>query len=268
MSNPIKAEWTSPDGQHRLILGDCLEILQTLEPGSVDAILADPPYSSGGFTRSDRTADPSEKYVQTGVEIIRHSFSGDNRDGRSWCYWSALWISAGYRAVRMGGKCLMFCDWRQLPLASDAIQAGGFVWRGIIAWDKGQGARAPHTGYHRHQCEYVVWGTVGVSVPDSHGGPWPGCYQIPVLQSDKHHLTGKPTELMLQLVETFPQDAVILDPFAGSFTVAVACSRTGRRSISIEIEERYFRIGIDRMERELKRHPLLEPVRHVQKSLL
>jgi DNA modification methylase len=52
---------------------------------------------------------------------------------------------------------------------------------------------------------------------------------------------------------------VILDPYAGSCTVAVACSRIGRRSISIEIEERYFRIGIERMEREAARHPLLEP---------
>jgi site-specific DNA-methyltransferase (adenine-specific) len=30
----------------------------------------------------------------------------------------------------------MFTDWRQLPLATDALQAGGFIWRGLIAWDK------------------------------------------------------------------------------------------------------------------------------------
>ena len=83
-----------------LHLGESLRVLQTIESASVDALIADPPYSSGGFTRSDRTGDPSKKYVNTGTEIIRGSFSGDNRDGRSWCYWMALWLSEAARIIR------------------------------------------------------------------------------------------------------------------------------------------------------------------------
>lgn len=52
-----------------LILGDCLPIMQDMPSGSIDAVIADPPYSSGGFTRSDRGADPAAKYVQTGIEL-------------------------------------------------------------------------------------------------------------------------------------------------------------------------------------------------------
>ena len=228
---------------YELHCGDCLEMLRSIPSGSVDAVITDPPYSSGGFTRSDRTADPAAKYVSTGVEIIRESFTGDNRDGRSWCYWMALWLSECHRIVKPSGYALIFCDWRQLPLASDALQAGGFVWRGVVSWDKGEAARAPHTGYFRHQCEYVVWGTKGVSVPAAHGGPFPGSLRYPVLQADKHHMTGKPTDLMRQLVQCVPSGSVVLDPFMGSGTTGVACVLEGRNFIGGELGAHYFAIA-------------------------
>jgi len=43
----------------------------------------------------------------------------------------------------------------------------------------------------------------------------------------------------------------ILDPFMGSGTTGVACIRTGRRFIGIEIEPRYFDISVKRIEAEL-----------------
>ena len=105
--------------------------------------------------RGDRTAKPSQKYVHTRVAVRRPEFAGDNRDARSWAHWCALWLGLCLRIVRPGGYALLFTDWRQLPAATDALQAGGWVWRGVIAWDKGLASRIPHTGYFRHQCEYV-----------------------------------------------------------------------------------------------------------------
>jgi DNA modification methylase len=58
----------------------------------------------------------------------------------------------------------------------------------------------------------------------------------------------------------------ILDPFMGSGTTGVACLRTGRRFIGIEIEPRYFDIAVKRIEAELNRHPLLEPKQNVHKQ--
>ena len=230
-----------------LYQGEALATLQTLPDNAVDALMTDPPYSSGGFTRGDRNQDPGDKYVQDGVGIIRPSFTGDNRDGRSWCYWCALWLSECARIVKPGGYALMFTDWRMLPLATDALQAAGWLWRGIIAWDKGQAARAPHKGYFRHQCEYIVWGTRGQCAQATHAGPWPGCYRVPVLQADKHHMTGKPTALMAALCECVPPGAAVLDPFAGSGTTLVAAAGSGRRAIGIEKESEYCRITVDRL---------------------
>jgi DNA modification methylase len=60
-----------------------------------------------------------------------------------------------------------------------------------------------------------------------------------------------------------PDSSAILDPFAGSFTTAVACIRTGRKFIGIEKERRYFDIGLERCRKEVERLALFEPVPQV-----
>ena len=221
---------------------DCLDVLPTLEPGSVDAVITDPPYSSGGMTRGDRMQTTSTKYVQTGSERFRGAdFAGDNRDQRSWDYWCRLWLAQSLIATRPGGYLLAFSDWRQLPTLTDAVQAAGWVWRGILSWNKGPSARAAAAHYFRHQCEYVVWATRGASPPGEGWPPegegcYPGSYDVPVNQADKHHQVGKPTKLMRELLRCVPPNATVLDPFAGSGTTLVACAIEGRRCIGVELD--------------------------------
>lgn len=43
-------------------------------------------------------------------------------------------IEACQRVLNPGEYFMMFSDWRQLPLMSDAVRAGGVVWRGVVAW--------------------------------------------------------------------------------------------------------------------------------------
>lgn len=133
-------------------------------------------------------------------------------------------------------------------MATDAIQFAGAVWRGVIAWDKTEGSRAPHTGYFRHQAEYLVWGTKGSCARQPGRGPFPGAFRVPVKQSDKHHITGKPTALMTSLVEVVPEGSTVLDPFMGSGTTGVACRNTGRNFIGIEASEAYYKIAKQRIQ--------------------
>lgn len=102
------------------------------------------------------------------------------------------------------------------------MQIGEIVWRSVIAWDKLKSSRAPHTGYFWYQCEYIVWGIKDNCPKAEHAGPYPGCFRFPVKQSDKFHLTGKPMQLMEQLVSIVPEGHIVLDPFAGSGTMFVA----------------------------------------------
>lgn len=232
----------------RVYVREAMKALQELPDGSVDLVMTDPTYSSGGLMRSDRVVAVAGKYCQDDDARGRISFSGDNRDGRSWCYWMALWLSEAMRVLREGGYVGIFADWRQAPYGTDSIQAGGLVWRGTAVWDKGESARAPHKGYFRHQAEYVIWGTKGPLKPATHGGPWPGVYRFPVLQGDKHHITGKPTELMRALVQCVPPGSVVLDPFAGSGTTVLAAELEGRRGVGFELVPENVAIAMSRLE--------------------
>lgn len=226
--------------------GEALACLSRLPDESVDAVVTDPPYSSGGLSLADRSADPVKKYAQNGRS--KHAtFHGDNRDGRSWGFWSTLWLAECNRVVRAGGYAMVFTDWRMLPTATDALQAGGFIWRGIIAWDKGEGARAPHTGYARHQCEYVVWGTKGPCPKAPGRGPLRGCFRVPVRRTEKFHLTGKPVPLMRELLGLLPAGARVVDPFAGSGSTGVACVERKLHFLGFELSSHYVGVANERI---------------------
>lgn len=237
-------------GNATIYRGDCLQVLAQLGQ-QVDALITDPPYSSGGLMRSDRMQTPSNKYIQGGsAQLAAHNinFSGDNRDQRSWAFWVSCWVSAARQALRPGGYAMVFTDWRQLPTLTDAFQAGGLVWRGLVPWDKTDASRAPHKGYFRHQCEYVVWGSNGHLPISKHGGPWPGIVRERVDHRKKFHMTGKPLELMSTLVQPVPPGGLILDPFMGSASTGVAALQAGYRFIGIEQDQHYFDVATSRLE--------------------
>ncbi len=132
--------------------GDALILLRELTDESVDLVLTDPPYSSGGMFRGDRAGrTTNEKYVQTGTFAERVDFDGDSRDQRGFLAWASLWLAECWRATKVGGSCLVFTDWRQLPTLTDAVQAGGWIWRGIVVWDKTAATR-PRSGFSARHC--------------------------------------------------------------------------------------------------------------------
>jgi site-specific DNA-methyltransferase (adenine-specific) len=121
------------------------------------------------------------------------------------------------------------------------------VWRGIITWDKTEGAR-PTKGGFRNQAEYIVWGTKGKLETYEDSPYLPGVFRQVVLQADKHHLTGKPTNLMRELVRVVPAGGVVLDPFMGSGTTGVACVQMGLSFIGVEQNAVYQQIARWRIE--------------------
>lgn len=241
-------------GDCRLILGDCLEILPTLK--GVDHLITDPPYSSGGMVRGDRMGKTSAKYQSTEHRGLYAEFTGDNRDQRSFGYWSALWLGAALRVTRPAGLSVLFTDWRQLPTVTDAMQAGGWVWRGIAVWDKTEAAR-PQKGRYRNQSEYMVWGSNG---PLREDGPCaPGVFRYSVNSEQKHHITGKPTMLMADVMQLTQPGETILDCFMGSGTTGIACARMGRKFVGIELDPTHFETSCRRIEEAYKQPSLFVP---------
>lgn len=235
----------------RLYQGDCLDLLSGLrsDPSSqFDAVITDPPYCSGAGNKAALQADVTTKYVYGKTNKVRPTFTGDARDPRSFQFWCTLWLSLARSHCREGAYCLSFIDWRQLPIMTDILQAAGFSWKGICPWDKGRGTRAPHKGYFRHQAEYITWGTLGKVPRPTDRGPYDGVYRYPVKQSDKHHVTGKPTPLLCDLIEPIEPGGLILDPFAGSGTTGVAAMQKGRRAILFEQSTEYCDVAASRLE--------------------
>ncbi|WP_133125212.1 DNA-methyltransferase, partial [Xanthomonas citri] len=135
---------------------------------------------------------------------------------------------------------------RQLPLTTDALQIAGFTWRGITVWDKTEGVR-PQLGRFRNQAEYIVWGSKGNMPLDRRAPVLPGVIREPVRKADKHHLTGKPTELMRQLVRICESGGRVLDPFAGSGTTLVAAELEGYCWTGVEKTEHYATVASGRI---------------------
>lgn len=240
--------WQSSDGAIVLYCGDSLDVLRTLTAASVHAVITDPPYSSGGQFRGDRTQSTTAKYVSSDSE--RKSlpdFTGDNRDQRSFGYWCALWLSEARRAAVLGAPIVQFTDWRQLPTTTDAVQAGGWVWRGVGVWSKK--TFRPSMGRFASAAEFFVWGSNGPMEEREDIGCLPGVIHAGLKHEERdQHVTVKPTEVMSQIVRICPAGGVVLDPFAGSGSTLVSASLQGRRAIGIEMCEAYAEQTAKRLE--------------------
>ena len=232
---------------NKLHQGDCLPFLESLPSDSVDALITDPPYASGGLHIGSRQGSTGAKYMQSGSLGKFPDFDGDHRDQRSHLRWSVMWLSECHRILKRGAAVCLFTDWRQLPTTTDALQAAGFTWRGIAVWDKTEGTR-PTMGRYRAQCEYIVWGSKG-NMPLERGvGVLPGAYRQVVKNADKHHMTGKPVELMRQVNRICVPGGTILDPFAGSGSTLVAAALDDYQWIGCELSPHYSDVTNARLE--------------------
>ena len=235
MTEEIGAAW-------RMVKGDSLIALRDMPDESVDAVITDPPYSSGGKARAVK-APTSEKYTSLEFpEII-----GDARDQRSLLAWCSIWMAECLRVCRSGGVIASFTDWRQFPTMSDAIQAGGWVWRGSATWCKPSGSCRSFAGRITQASEYVLWGTKG-AMPIEDGVPPISGYWVerPPLR-EREHMTEKPIGVMRDLAKLCVPGGVILDPFAGSATTGVAALLEGRRFLGVETSAEYFPIACRRL---------------------
>jgi site-specific DNA-methyltransferase (adenine-specific) len=251
--NPAMSEPYYQDDSVTIYHGETLNVLASFEPMEIAAVIADPPYSSGGAFRADRQGDATSKYGgwtsrdkngTTHTHVGEYgTFGGDSRDQRGYFAWSALWLSQTWRIAKPTAQVFTFTDWRQLPVTTDAIQAGGWTWRGLCVWDKGIGR--PMKGRFRNHLEYIVWGSHG-AMPEADN-----VYPSTLLKHappgrERTHVTQKPEGLLHELISISP-DGLVLDPFMGSGTTLRAAKNLGRQAIGIEIDERYCETAADRM---------------------
>lgn len=241
------ADRESQDLVHTLHHGDALAILPALPSDSVHAVITDPPYNSGGRTASERRSQTARaKYVSSDAQHTLPDFTGDNRDQRSYLTWLSLVLGACLRVAVDGAHLLVFTDWRQLPVTSDAVQVAGWTWQGTLVWHKP--VSRPRRGGFKAASEYIVWATNGQFDADRELY-LPGLFTASQPRgANRQHITQKPVEGLLdQLVTVCPAGGTVLDPFAGSGSTGVAALASGRSFVGIELSDRYHEVAAKRL---------------------
>ena len=240
-------------GDCRLILGDCLEVMPTL--GLVDAVVTDPPYSSGGFTQS-----AISKAAGQGLrsETIRKEgwFAGDAMTAAGAAFLLRELALHCYRKTGPKSTLTVFTDWRVVALNAPAIESALWRFQNLLAWDKGSAGLG--SGF-RAQHELAMHFSKGA--PDYFSASYGNVLKARRVPADnKWHGCEKPIELLASIVETVaPHKGAVLDPFMGSGTTLVACAKLGRKGIGIEIDPDYFEIACKRVEEAYRQPDLFVP---------
>ena len=232
----------------KLLQGDCLELMKKIPNNSVDMILCDLPY---GTTRNK-------------WDVI--------------IPFEALWERYNHIIKKNGGIAL-FCDGLFM---AELMQSNKKMWRYNLIWDKQRGSDFLNANVKPLKCHEEIsifykkkptynkqlWYstpyklTKNGNLSDNYGNRKTAYTEslngarnpLSILSYSKNgsrlHPTQKPVELCEYLIKTYTnENGVVLDNFMGSGTTGVACVNTNRNFIGMELDENYFNIAKDRIEK-------------------
>ncbi len=243
-----------------LYQGDCLEVLDALAlrypEGRFDAIFADPPYflSNGGITchagrmvRVDKGAWDKSR----GPEV-NHEF---NR----------AWLERCQRALKPHGTLWVTGTHHVIHSVGYAMQQLGLKILNDITWEKPNPPPNLSCRYFTHSTETVIWAAKNekskhtfnyAHMRQINGGKqMKSVWRFTAPGGDEKTHGKHPTQKPLALVErclltsTHPGD-LVLDPFLGSGTTALAAVRIGRQCVGVEMETIYLDLAWIRVTTE------------------
>jgi site-specific DNA-methyltransferase (adenine-specific) len=277
----------------RFYLGDCLDVLAALEPGSLDAVVTSPPYNLGIQYRSYDDTLPRDEYLR----------------------WTGSWIAAVARALGDEGSLFLNVGakptdpWTGLDVAQAARQhlklQNTIHWIKSIAIEKDlAGARAGlpddlAVGHYKpinsrrflHDChEFVFHFTpngstpldrqaVGVKYQDQsnvgrwraaasgvrcRGNTWFIPYQtIQSREKDRPHPATFPPKLPEMCLRLHGRQTIrlVADPFTGLGSTAVACVELGVSFVGVEMDEGYLNEAVERTREAIARRQERQPSR-------
>lgn len=223
--------------------GDCLEVMKTIPDGSVDLVVTDCPYHivSGGCTNIPRKDEPSGIFNHRNTFTQVNAKSGklfDNNDIKF-----KDWLPEVYRVLKDDTHCYIMINARNLKELQDEAEKVGFKFQNIIIWNKGN---ATPNRYYLNAYEMILMLRKGKAKNINNMGT-KNIIDIKNIRGNKLHPTEKPVELNKIFIENSSNEGdLVLDPFMGAGSCAVACKELNRNFIGIEIDDKYYDIALDR----------------------
>lgn len=197
---------------------EALDFLRGLPAESIDAVLTDPPYCSGGFSEAAKKASPG----MISKQAIKANgwFCGDTMTTGGLLFLLRSCMVEFERILKPGCSALVFCDWRMLPLLTPALESSGMQYRNLIVWDKG--CPAMGNGF-RPQHELIMHFCKGK--PVFHTKRTSNVMQAKrIFHTKRLHQTEKPADLLNKLLDPIvAPGGTVLDPFMGSGSLAAVC---------------------------------------------
>jgi site-specific DNA-methyltransferase (adenine-specific) len=206
---------------NRIHHGDCIEIMRKMPANRVDFILTDPPYL---VNYRDRTG----RVIQNDVDES----------------WLKPAMAQAYRVLEQDRVAVMFYGWTKIDKFFEAWFGAGFQPVGHIVFRKSYSSKSRFLRYQHEQAFLLAKGR-----PPLPKQPLGDVMDMPY-SGNKLHPTQKPVKALAQLIRSFTLPGeVVLDGFCGSGSTCAAALLTGRKYIGMEMDETYFQLAEERMQR-------------------
>ena len=241
-----------------LLQGDCMERLKEIEDNSIDAIFADPPYflSNGGIS------------VQSGKQVCVDKGDWDKGGTPEYIYaFNRQWLSLCRPKLKENGTIWISGTHHNIHVVMRCLQELGYKVLNTITWQKTDPPPNLSCKYFNFSTELIIWARKSEKVTHKFnyetmkqlngGTQMTDVWRIPaVSQWEKEqgkHPTQKPLRLLYRIIlaSTNVGDT-ILDPFAGSSTTGIAANLLGRKFIGIELDNTYFEIAKERINKAVE----------------
>lgn len=246
------------DVPYKLYKGDCLEIMPTLEAGSVDAIITDLPYGTTDcewdsiiplepmWEQVKRILKPCGVFVTTTSQPFTSILVSSNL---KMFKYELIWdkkltgnfLMANYQPLKVHENILVYSECPSTYVKGN-VTASYYPQK--ISGKFRKSAKSVKPKFSRPEPNYIV-----VSTGGSSRFPKSIIEFSNAFRSDKTHPTEKPIALYEYLIRTYTNpNELVLDFCMGSGTTIEAAIRTGRRSIGIEKESKYFAVAKKRAQ--------------------
>ncbi len=204
----------------QIICGESASVLSRFADASADIVITDPPYLGRYRDRTGRT------------------LANDDNPAAVLAVFDEV-----YRVLKPDSYCISFYGWTAIHQFASKWWEIGFRPVSHIVWPKGYTSKTSHTQYC-HESAYVL----AKGRPEKPQLPITDVQQW-AYTGNRQHPTEKAVSVIAPLVRAFSKPGdLVLDPFSGSGTTAVAAALNDRRYIGIELDSRYCDLARKRLE--------------------